>query len=66
MELQRLIVYMPALNEEGSILEVLKSIPKAIEGFYIVELLVVNDGSDDRTAEIAKKFGAKVISHSYN
>lgn len=66
MEFSRLIIYMPALNEEESILEVLRSIPKTVKGFAEVEILVVNDGSEDKTVEISESFGAKVISHSYN
>ncbi|WP_370215024.1 glycosyltransferase family 2 protein [Mesoflavibacter profundi] len=61
-----LIIYMPALNEAASILNVLKSLPKKIEGISTIQYLVVDDGSTDNTAEIAKSFGANVISHSYN
>lgn len=64
--LQKLIIYMPALNEEKTILEVINSIPNTIIGFRIIEVLVVNDGSTDKTASEAKKAGATVLSHNKN
>jgi glycosyltransferase involved in cell wall biosynthesis len=64
--LQKLIIYMPALNEEKTILEVINSIPKTTIGFRIIEVLVVNDGSTDKTASEAKKAGATVLSHNKN
>lgn len=52
---------IPAFNEEENIEGVLKRIPD-----YVDELVVVNDGSADRTAEIARSNGATVISHKKN
>jgi len=52
---------IPAFNEEKSIGAVLESVPDYVDG-----VIVVNDGSKDRTAEIARKHGAKVISHKKN
>jgi glycosyltransferase involved in cell wall biosynthesis len=66
MEQKKIIVYMPALNEEAAIAGVLKSIPKKIYDFHTVDLLVVNDGSTDTTEKIAKQNGANVINHNYN
>lgn len=63
---QRLIIYMPALNEEQTILKVINSLPKTIEGITKIEVLVVNDGSSDQTVVEAKKGGATVISHNKN
>jgi len=51
-------VIIPTMNEEGSIGEVLDSIPK---DFADVEMIVVDTNSKDRTVEIAKSKGAKVI-----
>ncbi len=59
----RLIVLVPAYNEEGSIGDVLTSIPKTLDGNVEVLPLVVDDGSTDRTTKIAKKCGAIVMSH---
>jgi glycosyltransferase involved in cell wall biosynthesis len=50
-------VIIAALNEEESIANVIKSVPKDLAD----EILVVDNGSNDRTAEIAKGAGARVI-----
>lgn len=57
---------MPALNEEETILDVIKTIPKNIEGFSSIEILVINDGSVDQTVLEAQKGGATVLSHNTN
>jgi len=66
MVLKKIIIYMPAFNEQETIYRVLKSVPQVYEGFDEVELLVVNDGSIDKTSEEAIKAGAKVIRHNHN
>ena len=62
----KLLIYMPALNEEKGLGEVIKDLPKKIEGVDEIKTLVVDDGSTDRTVEIARKNGADVISHGTN
>lgn len=58
---------IPAYNEEKSIVQVIKSIPRKIEGFKQVKVLVIDDGSKDRTAEVSKSAGADfVIKNSFN
>mgnify|MGYP002619960574 CR=1 FL=1 len=57
---------MPALNEEAAIGDVLKSIPNKFYDDYLVELLVVNDGSTDATERIALFEGATVVNHYFN
>ena len=57
---------MPALNEEKGLGGVIKDLPKKIEGIDEIKTLVVDDGSTDRTADIARKNGADVISHGTN
>ncbi len=54
----KLIVQIPCLNEEASIGQVLDEIPKTIPGISQVETLVVDDGSTDRTVEVARAHGA--------
>jgi glycosyltransferase involved in cell wall biosynthesis len=57
---------MPALNEEEGISEVIKSLPKVIEGIDEIKVLVVDDGSTDSTGKIAKESGADVVTHAVN
>ncbi|MFA6391509.1 MAG: glycosyltransferase family 2 protein [Patescibacteria group bacterium] len=63
----RLIVTIPAFNEEENIVEVIKEIPRTIQGISEVKVLVLDDGSTDRTVERAKSAGADyVLSHKKN
>ena len=55
---KKLIVTIPAYNEEESIADVITSIPRQIHGIQKVEVLVVSDGSTDDTVKVAKKAGA--------
>ena len=57
----KLIVQIPAYNEAQTIAQTLRDIPKKIEGITAVETLVIDDGSTDQTAEIAKKSGANHV-----
>lgn len=52
-------VQIPCLNEEETLPSVLKSIPKKIENVDSVEILIIDDGSTDKTIEVAKKHGVK-------
>jgi len=61
-----LIILIPAFNEEEQIGTVISHMPKTIEGVDRIQVLVVNDGSKDRTVEIARQAGAIVVSHNYN
>ena len=51
----KLIVQIPCLNEEATLPQTVRDIPRNIEGIDEVEILVVDDGSTDRTVEVAKK-----------
>ena len=62
----KLIIQIPCYNEEKTLKETLDSIPKSIDGIDEIEILVVNDGSTDKTEEIALNWGAKVVSHNKN
>lgn len=62
----KLIVTIPAFNEEKTIAEVIKSIPTKIEGINEIQVLVVDDGSTDKTKEMAEKNNAIVVSHKKN
>ena len=57
----KLIVTIPALNEEATIFKVVSEIPRDIPGISWTEVIVLNDGSTDRTAELAAAAGATVV-----
>ena len=54
----KLIIQIPCLDEERTLPTVLAELPREVEGFDAVEWLVIDDGSTDRTAEVARAGGA--------
>lgn len=62
----KLLIYIPALNEEKSIKNVIQSLPKDLEGITEINVLVIDDGSTDNTRVFALETGATVISHGNN
>ncbi len=62
----QLLIVIPALNEEKTIADVINRIPRDIEGVNRIEVAVVDDGSTDRTADLAREADAYVISHARN
>ncbi len=58
----KLVIQIPAWNEEEQLGETLAELPSEVDGFDEVEVIVVDDGSTDRTAEVARNAGAEVIS----
>jgi glycosyltransferase involved in cell wall biosynthesis len=59
----KLIVQIPALNEEATIADVIARVPRDIEGITSTTILVIDDGSSDRTGELARDSGAILIRH---
>lgn len=57
----KLIIQIPCYNEENTLPVVLKSIPKKINGISEIKVLVINDGSDDKTVEVAKSLGVDYV-----
>src|SRR5688572_29580751 len=53
----KLIIQIPCLNEETTLPETLGDLPRAIEGIGEVEWLIIDDGSTDRTVEVAREHG---------
>lgn len=58
----KLVILMPALNEEKTIGNVIANIPPEIPGIKTIEVIVVDDGSSDATVTVARKAGAIVLS----
>ena len=59
------VVIIPALNEEGSVADVVATVPDQLCGLD-VDVLVIDDGSEDRTAAEAARAGALVASLAAN
>lgn len=59
----RILIVIPAYNEEDSLGRVLRNVREAIP---LADIVVVNDGSVDATAEIADGYGATVLSLPFN
>lgn len=59
----KLIIQIPCFNEENSLTSTINSLPKQIEGVDIIEILVINDGSTDKTLDVA---GWNGINHIVN
>ena len=57
----KLIIQIPCLNEETTLPQTLKDLPEDIEGIDIIEILVIDDGSTDKTVEVAKTLGVHHI-----
>ncbi len=51
----KLIIQIPCKNEEDHLPQVIKELPKQIEGIDIIEYQVIDDGSTDKTSAVAKK-----------
>lgn len=54
----KLIIQIPAFNEEKTIENTLRALPKKIDGITSIETLVIDDGSTDKTADAARRAGA--------
>lgn len=64
---KKLVVLIPAYNEEELIGKTISDIPRKIFGIGTVEILVIDDGSSDKTVEVAMNAGAnKVVSLGKN
>lgn len=63
----KVFIQIPCLNEEETLPLVLESIPKKIKGVDSLELLIIDDGSRDKTIEVAKRYGVKhFVKHTRN
>src|SRR3954462_10235622 len=57
----KLIIQIPCLNEEETLPVTLHDLPRKVDGFDAVEWLIIDDGSTDRTIEVARENGAAPI-----
>jgi glycosyltransferase involved in cell wall biosynthesis len=62
-DVRETLVFIPAWNEEQSLPEVLQEIRRELPD---ADVLVVDDGSTDRTSHVAREFGAEVLSFGEN
>jgi glycosyltransferase involved in cell wall biosynthesis len=59
----KVFIQVPCLNEEETLPAVLSSIPTEIDGVDEIEILVIDDGSTDRTLEVARAHGVRHFVH---
>jgi len=67
-QVRHVSVVVPAYNEAGTIGETVRRIARAVSSHDEAkwEIIVVDDGSTDGTAEVASRAGARVVTHPYN
>src|SRR5947209_16888888 len=57
----KLIIQIPCFNEEAQLPLTLSHLPRQIEGFDTIEWLIIDDGSTDRTIEVARENGVNHV-----
>ena len=57
----KLVIQLPCFNEEKTLPDSVVGLPREVPGFDEVEYLVIDDGSTDRTSEVAKSLGIRHI-----
>ena len=57
----KLIIQIPCFNEAETLEVTLNDLPKHIDGIDEIEYLIIDDGSHDNTAEVAKKWGVHYV-----
>ena len=57
----KLIIQIPCYNEEATLPDVVRDLPRAIEGVDEIEVLVIDDGSSDNTIQVAEGLGCHVL-----
>jgi glycosyltransferase involved in cell wall biosynthesis len=63
----KLIIQIPCFNEAESLPETLIALPRRLPGVDVIEVLVIDDGSHDGTADVARRFGVHhIVRHRRN
>jgi glycosyltransferase involved in cell wall biosynthesis len=63
----KLIIQIPCFNEEATLPMTVADLPREVPGVDVVEWLVIDDGSSDRTVEVARELGVDhIVSHGRN
>lgn len=63
----KLIIQIPCLNEEQTLPKTFADLPKQIPGIDVIEYLIIDDGSTDRTVDVAKSLGVHhIVSFAQN
>ena len=63
----KLFIQIPCFNEEKTLPEVIRDLPKKIDGIDEIEVMIVDDGSSDRTVEVARSLGVRhIVEHGSN
>ncbi len=57
----KLIIQIPCYNEANTLETALNALPRHIEGIDLIEYLIINDGSQDNTIEVAERWGINYI-----
>lgn len=61
METMKLIIQIPCYNEAETLEIALNDLPKRISGIDEIEVLIINDGSQDNTVEVARNWGVNYV-----
>lgn len=62
----KLIIQIPCYNEELTLPQTVKDLPTKIEGIDVIEYMIIDDGSKDKTVEVAKSLGVHHIVRNKN
>jgi glycosyltransferase involved in cell wall biosynthesis len=61
MPMRKLIIQIPCFNEEATLAETLAALPRSVPGIDVIETLIIDDGSTDATADVARHGGATYL-----
>lgn len=63
MKSVKLIIQIPCYNESQTLPTTLQALPRQLDGIDLIEWLIIDDGSNDQTAEVALRNGADHVVH---